>query len=77
MDHTQNIGIVGETSGVALNKIISFLELVHSGKDMVPLNLAQNVPITQRFTEEVKRQISSSFGFSYKRSAKCNQYISI
>ena len=46
-DHTQNIGIVRETAGGTLKKIISHLELVPSGKSMVTVNLAQNVPIAK------------------------------
>ncbi len=46
-DHTQNIGIVGETVGGTLKKIISYLELGPSGKSMVSVDLAQNVPITK------------------------------
>ncbi len=46
-DHTQNIGIFGETAGGTLKKIISYLELVSSGKSMVTVNLAQNAPITK------------------------------
>ncbi len=47
MDHTQNIGIVGEAASGALKKIISYLELVPSGKSKATVNLAQNVPITK------------------------------
>ena len=47
MDHTQNIEIVGETAGGTLKKIISYLELVPSGKSMVTVDLAQNVSITK------------------------------
>ena len=47
IDHILKNGIVLETAGGTLNKLIGYLRWVNSRKSMVTVNLVQNVPITQ------------------------------